>query len=94
LTFCQWKSSEGNDSGGLECAGNERGLGHGVNLRAIESCNKDREFIGGDVEAELVGADQRLISKARTAWVECSLGVGQLIVSHVKFIEEIITGWI
>src|SRR5690242_6700533 len=42
-------------------------LGHGIDLRAIEFRAEEREFVGADVEAKLVRANQWLIAYAGAA---------------------------
>ena len=50
------------DYRGRQRPGRQRGLRHGVDLRAVESRSENGELIGADIEAVGVRADQRLIA--------------------------------
>ena len=59
-------------------------LGDGVNLGAIGSRSQNRELVGADIQVILVNAEQRLIAKARAAWVR-----GRSFASGIRVIEVI-----
>src|SRR5690242_10599294 len=64
----------------------QRGLRHGVELRAVEAVLEEGELVGGDVEAIGVGADERLVAEAGAAGMagHCAVAVGGVNAENVE----------